>query len=87
MAKDERDKQTIDMIEKKMGRPLIYPEWGPMTEKERQERSRAGRVSIRFFVDEKDRDKLDKYIKRHGGNRNDFIKSVINSLRLTKPTF
>lgn len=87
MAKDVKDKKTPDMLKRKRGRPVINPEKGPLTEKERQERSKAGRVSIRFFVDEKDREKLNKYIKRHGKDRNELIKSVIKSLRLTKPTF
>ena len=87
MAKDRLDGHTMDMIGGKPGRPLIHPEWGPMGDKERQQRCRAGRKSVQIYLSEKEKARLIKYCKRHDISRHKLITNVIRSLRLTQPEF
>jgi len=87
VAKDKQDVNTVDMLGGKPGRPLVYPEWGPMSPRERQERSRRGRKVVQILMDEKELLKLNAYCKRHKIKRDQLVTNVIRSLRLTKPTF
>ncbi len=38
--RDEKDPGTLDMIPAKRGRPVLYPDYGPMTPAEKQRRYR-----------------------------------------------
>ena len=86
MAKDKLDKHTKgDLVPKKIGRPTVYLDYGPMTAAERQERSRAGRKSVQVLMTEAQLDKLKRYCDRHGITRHKLVCDMIKKLRMGIP--
>lgn len=78
MSKDEKDKDTVDGLPKKRGRPVINPETGPMTSLERQNRYKKGKVIIQLRITKEARSKLNTICKKNSVNRNDLLTSWID---------
>lgn len=85
--KDKKDTHTIELISRKRGRPVINPESGPLSDKERKQRSIAGRKVVQFLIDEKSKDRLMKYCKRYKITHHQLLINMIKNLKLTKPEF
>lgn len=85
--KDDKDNLTVDMIKRLPGRPVINPDFGPLSDKERQARSRAGRKVLQVLLDEKSKEKLMRYCKRHNIKHHQLFTNVIKQLKITKPDF
>jgi len=85
MAKDSRDKHTIDGVPKKIGRPALDPEKGPMSGAEYQRKHRAGKASIQVLITLEEDNKLKKYCKKYRVRKSAVIRAMIEKLRMTTP--
>lgn len=78
MSKDEKDKDTVDGVPKKQGRPVIFPETGPMTPMERYNRFKGDKVIIQLRITKETREKLNDICKKSSVSRNDLVAKWIN---------
>ena len=85
MVKDVLDKDTRELVAKKIGRPTVYEDGIPMTAAERQERVRAGRKSVQILMTELQLEKLTRYCERHEVTRHELVCGMIKQLRMRIP--
>ncbi len=85
MAKDRLDNHTRELIQKKIGRPALNTDFGPMSAADRQRRLRNGKKSVQILMSEKELAKLQKYCSRHAVTRHSLVCDLIKRLRLTIP--
>ncbi|MES9906748.1 MAG: hypothetical protein ABW168_29225 [Sedimenticola sp.] len=78
------DSNTKKVVPKKVGRPCINPDSGPMSEVERQRKILAGRVALRLFLTDTVAEKLREYCKRHGISRHELMSGMIDKLNMDR---
>ncbi len=79
--KDDRDTHTMDGLPKKMGRPVLDLDAGPLTPAQKMARYRQGKAVVQFRLMDKDKNKLMALAKKKGLHRDELLTAWIRRAR------